>query len=208
MPLYDFRRVNLEDLKAAYFDDNGIHAPTEATRATVAAAVELLGSAGLRLKAHRPAPIEATFDLFVDLFNWDGGAWRDWLAERAASRAPSTEGPSKSVQSREVIALFDRWDRFRRDMLSFFDDYDLLISPVNAYPALPHGKASERLEAFSYTMTYSLTGWPAVVVRAGSSPEGLPIAVQIAARPWREDVALAVAAEVEHRLGGWRLPPL
>ena len=60
----------------------------------------------------------------------------------------------------------------------------------------------------SYTTPYSLTGWPAATVRAGSSPEGLPIGVQLVAHPWRDDVALAAAAEVEHALGGYQPPPL
>jgi amidase len=71
-----------------------------------------------------------------------------------------------------------------------------------------HGSTYDRLPAFSYTMTYNLTGWPAVVVRAGSTRGGLPIGVQIVARPWREDVALAVASIIEKDLGGYRCPPL
>jgi amidase len=55
-------------------------------------------------------------------------------------------------------------------------------------------------------MAHNLTGWPAVVVRAGASPAGLPIGVQIAAKAWREDVALAVANVIEERLGGWEPP--
>jgi amidase len=46
------------------------------------------------------------------------------------------------------------------------------------------------------------------VVRGGTSPEGLPIGVQLVARPWREDVALAVAQSLEGALGGWQRPPL
>ncbi len=61
---------------------------------------------------------------------------------------------------------------------------------------------------WAYTLPCSLTGWPCVVVRAGTSPEGLPIGVQIVARPWREDVALAVAQRIESALGGWQRPPL
>jgi len=57
-----------------------------------------------------------------------------------------------------------------------------------------------------YYCTHNLTGWPAVVVRVGTSPEGLPIGVQIAAKAWREDVALAVAKIVEDRCGGWVAP--
>ncbi|MEZ4622254.1 MAG: hypothetical protein R2867_43035 [Caldilineaceae bacterium] len=48
------------------------------------------------------------------------------------------------------------------------------LCPVNAYPALPHGE-DEQIMAFTYTMSFNLTGWPVVVVRAGTSPEGLPI---------------------------------
>ena len=39
-------------------------------------------------------------------------------------------------------------------------------------------------------MTHNLTGWPAAVVRCGRDGGGLPIGVQIAAAPWREDIAL------------------
>ena len=58
----------------------------------------------------------------------------------------------------------------------------LLRCPVCAYPAMHHGTSFEKFPAFSYTMTYNLTGWPAAVVRAGTSPEGLPIGVQVVAR--------------------------
>jgi len=57
-------------------------------------------------------------------------------------------------------------------------------------------------------MTYNLTGWPAAVVRAGTSAEGLPIGVQIVARPWEEHVTLAVARRLEEALGGWQVPPI
>ena len=51
-------------------------------------------------------------------------------------------------------------------------------------------------ESGGYCVAHNLTGWPAAVVRAGTSPEGLPIGVHIAAKPWR-NVALAVAGVIE-----------
>ena len=59
-------------------------------------------------------------------------------------------------------------------------------------------------DQYSYTVPYSLGGNPAVVVRAGTSPEGLPIGVQVVARNWRDYTALAAAAWIEKQLGGWR----
>jgi amidase len=89
----------------------------------------------------------------------------------------------------------------------------VIICPVCAVPALPHGASydPEKIPIwapFSYTMTYNITGWPAAVVRAGTSPEGLPIGVQVVARPWRDDVALAVAQHIEAVTGGWQRPTL
>ncbi len=93
-------------------------------------------------------------------------------------------------------------------MLSFFDFYDAIVCPPCAFPAPQHGATlKEDLDAaFSYSEVYNYVGWPAVVVRGGTSDEGLPIGVQIVARPWREDVALAIAYRLEKELGGWRPP--
>lgn len=75
---------------------------------------------------------------------------------------------------------------------------------------MPHGTTfdQENQLFFSYTMIYNMTGWPGAVVRAGTSADGLPLGAQLVARPWREDVALAAALEVERALGGWQRLPL
>ena len=65
-----------------------------------------------------------------------------------------------------------------------------------------------RMDPTSWTTPFSLAGWPAATVRAGTSPEGLPIGVQLAAGPWRDDAALAAAAAVEAEVGPWPAPPL
>ena len=59
---------------------------------------------------------------------------------------------------------------------------------------------------WSYCTVYNMTGWPGAVVRAGESPDGLPIGVQIVAAPWREDVALALASRIEKSMGGYVAP--
>ena len=98
------------------------------------------------------------------------------------------------------------WDRLQSGMLSFMEHYDLIVCPVSAYPAVPHGATTDIGDGFTYTRIFNLTGWPVVVVRVGVSSEGLPIGVQLVARPWREDVALAAAGHLESVLGGWQPP--
>src|SRR5439155_21993590 len=94
-----------------------------------------------------------------------------------------------TLSSEEVERSLFEWDRFRRNMLSFIEDYDLLICPVADGPAPPHGPATP--EMYRYQLPYSLTGWPVSVVRCGTSPEGLPIGVQLIARAWQDHVAIA-----------------
>jgi len=71
---------------------------------------------------------------------------------------------------------------------------------------MEHGSTYDRLPSFSYTMSSNLTGWPAAVVRGGTTRSGLPIGVQIVARPWREDVALELAQVLQDSLGGFQPP--
>ena len=112
----------------------------------------------------------------------------------------------------ELLAWTRRWDACRRTLLGFLTRYDIIICPVDPHPALPRGVTMQSdfppYGVTAYTKPYSMAGWPSVVVRAGTSPEGMPIGIQIVAGPWQEHLALAVAQAVERALGGWRMPPL
>lgn len=209
----DEQQIQPEGLRAAYHTDNGIAAATPETAAAVEMAAQALGSAGIEAEAYRPDGIEETLNLFMNLMQgWDGGAWVRMLLEQAGtSIAESTlqymlHAPVLPPDG--LVRLIARLDRFRSRMLRVFDAYDLIVSPANAYPALKNGELNQKFSGCSYTMTYNLTGWPAVVVRAGTSSAGLPIGVQIIARPWRDDVALAAAQWIETALGGWRPPEM
>jgi amidase len=217
MPLRDPKGVNLKNLRVSFHTDNGIMTPTRETIQTVQAAAKALADAGVAVEEARPSGIEQTFDLFMGLFVSDGGAGVRMMLDMVGTtevhplmttlQAMQKEG---AMSSAEAGALVFRWDMFRSAMLSFLEHYDVIVCPVNAFPAMHHGQTfqKDKFPAFSYTMSYNLTGWPGAVVRGGTSPEGLPIGVQIVARPWREDVALAVAQHIEAALGGWKRPSL
>ena len=109
----------------------------------------------------------------------------------------------------------------------FFADWtaarlDALICPAHALPALRHGDTAHLSLAGSYLYWANLLGVPAGVVpltrvlaheQAGrptsrdavmrtarevdAASFGLPVGVQVAARPWREDVALSVMGALE-----------
>jgi amidase len=215
VPLGDPGKVNLRGLRVAFHTNNGIATPAPDIAATVNQAAEALAEAGILVEEARPAAIERTYEIYLELFTADGGVGLDALLKEAGTQRvhPLMERVLE-LQRRgaktmpEFAALVGRWDAFRREMLAFMSNYDALLCPVCSFAGMEHGSTYDRLSCFSYTMTFNLTGWPAAVVRGSATPTGLPIGVQIAARPWREDVALAVAQFLQKALGGWQPPRL
>ena len=194
---------------------NGVLAPTAAIQDTVRRAAQALTDIGVVVEEACPQALERFHRLASALAAADGRAW----VRRLLAQAGTTEVhpwlaanlvQAESLPVAEFTKLLEDLDQFRSAMLAFMAHYEVMLCPVNALPALPHGTWREafRQGAASYTQAYNLTGWPGAVVRGGTSPEGLPIGVQIVARPRQEDVALAVAQYLEEALGGWQCPPL
>ena len=215
MPLGDALRVNLKALRVAFHTDNGIETPSQETIDAVLSAAKALEASVYAIEQARPPDIEQTYDIYLGLFTADGGVGLEELLETAGTKQVHPliqrvlelqHSHAKSMAA--FVKLTSQWDALRGSLLSFMERFDVLLCPVCSFTGMVHGSTYDRLPAFSYTMTYNLTGWPAAVVRAGSTREGLPIGVQIVARPWREDVALAVASIIEKALDGYRRPRL
>jgi amidase len=94
----------------------------------------------------------------------------------------------------ENVRLLWDWDRFRRRLLVATAGIDVLVTPATDGPAPPWRESAEG--DYLWTLPWSLTGAPAVVVPVGEE-DGLPVAVQVVGRPWQDHVALAAARLVE-----------
>ena len=97
---------------------------------------------------------------------------------------------------------FRRW--YREEMLKLFTDIDVILAPATPCMAPFIGQQTfmfgdhelpVRANLGIYTQPISFIGLPVVAVPVPLSP--LPIAVQIIAAPWREEVALRVAYALE-----------
>jgi amidase len=212
MPLGDPCAVRLRNLRIAVYTDNGIAAADAEVAQVVRAAATVL-AAEARVEEARPACLENAYDLEMKLLGADGGdgLWQylDALGSRVVH--PLLRGWLEKLEAYQtnlagLQGYWSEWDQYRAEMFGFFRDYDVILCPAYIHTALPHGTSTldENFRGFSHTMAYNLTGWPAAVVRCGESASGLPIAVQVVAHPWREDVALAVAGWLESAFGGWR----
>ena len=109
----------------------------------------------------------------------------------------------------------------RREVLGALEDVDVLIQPTSAAPAgvmsmdgtvASKQQAKQALHRGGYTGPYSLTGTTAMSILCGFSSEGdggLPLALQIAGRPFDEATVLRVGHAYEQATP-WhnRLPPI
>ena len=105
---------------------------------------------------------------------------------------------------------------FRQDFQNAFANCDALLTPVSPTPAFRLG---ERLDdplqmylADIFTIPMNLAGLPALSIPCGLTTDKLPIGLQIAAPPFREDVLLQIGAAFEaatdfHTLKPDRLAP-
>ncbi len=171
------RTAQLKGLRVAWYADDGLAKPTNAVAATVRAASRALAEAGCIVTEERPPGLQEAHQVTL-------GYWGD--------RRMSHE------------RLYKRWDGFRTTMLQFMARFDIVVTPVAPDVAPLYRAKTVPAHVFSYTIPFSLSGNPCVVVRAGSSPEGLPIGVQVVARNWHDDVAMRAARRIEQALGGWR----
>ena len=185
MPVGDMAAVDIRRLRVATYTRMPGASPTLETVAATEAAARALATAGAHVSEARPPRLEEALPITMAYWNRpESASWNRWVPSKDATL------PSEDVERH----LFE-WDRFRRYMALFMEDYDLIVCPVAEAAAPPHGPVP--VETWLYTLPYSLTGQPVAVTQCGTSAEGLPIGVQIVARPWRDDVALAAAAVVE-----------
>ena len=121
--------------------------------------------------------------------------------QRATFAASLTAGPDALARAwREALAA-------RAAALDAFtgpDAFDAVLLPVAGGPAcLPDGSVDvdgttvTGWPVMSHLRVISLLGAPAVSVPVGTGADGLPISVQVVAAPWRDGVALRVAAALE-----------
>jgi amidase len=125
-----------------------------------------------------------------------GGVERTVEAAVTALRVAGATVVEQPVPDVTVVGARLRWDwdRFRRRMLLATGRLDVIVTPAVTEPAPPWRESIDT--DYLWTLPWSLTGAPAVVVPAGSR-DGLPLSVQVVGRPWEDHVALAAAQMIE-----------
>jgi amidase len=180
--------------------------PKAAAREAVASTADLLRSLGHVVRERDP-----DYGQVQPLFGprYARGAWLD--AQRLGRRSElekRTRGLVWVGARMERLAARARAKEASRAarVNAIFDEHDVVMTPVTAAQPLPVGRYEGvgALRAFlgagefaCYTAIWNVTGQPAASVPAGFDADGMPMAVQLVARPDGEATLLVLAAQIE-----------
>jgi Asp-tRNA(Asn)/Glu-tRNA(Gln) amidotransferase A subunit family amidase len=224
-PPVPLREPNLQDLRAntiGFFEDDGLVHVTPETRAAVNAAAQALRSAGFRVEAFRPRTLEQLRKLWWTFFVQCGAMfYASAIAGKEERLSPifneflRIAGARPHFGAAELLSAWAELDLLRAKTLEEMSSHPVLLCPVASIPAFRHGERSwaidgrtvEYLDAVRHTQWFNTLAAPAAVMPVGHSPEGLPIGVQIIARPFEDEIALGIASIVDEAFG-YRPPPL
>jgi Asp-tRNA(Asn)/Glu-tRNA(Gln) amidotransferase A subunit family amidase len=214
-----YRRLSIDELKRipiGFYEDDGLVPVTPETREAVRAAAESLRRQGFRVTPFRPKNFELARKLWWTFFVRCGGMFVDQLVKgREDGLSPTLKGFLEVAHAEPPLSateLLNSWaesDIIRGKLLEEMKEFPILLGPVCSIPAFKHGERKwkvdgvdvEYLDAMRYTQWFNTLGAPAAVVPVGRSPEGLPIGVQIAGRPYEDEIALGIAAAIDPEFG-------
>ncbi len=221
VPLVPFDSLP-RDTTIGWFEDDGIVPVSGETRRAVRQAIGWLEGAGYRVEPFRPEGLELARELWWDIF---GHASRLLLEPLVAGRESEVHPNliefidwtrrAPRLSAERLLNVEIERDLLKARIADQMARYPVLICPVAPIPAFRHGERSWRvdgvdihyLDAWRYTAWFNLLQNPAVSVPVLCTPDGLPIGVQVVARPWEEPLALAAAKVIEHSRGAWVPPP-
>lgn len=202
--------ADISALKVAVHTHNGLVGVQAEMAQTVRSAADALTSQGVTVREDVPAAIAEFGNLYERMRNADGG----WGVQRVLSRW-GTETPGEAlaqrlsegalVPTKDYVDILIEVDDYKTAMSGFMRDYDAILCPPSANPPMRHGAGSKTCyDEWTFLSGFNLTGWPALVLRAGSTAAGLPLGVQIVGRPFADKTVIELARIVENVCGGYR----
>src|SRR5271163_1341550 len=221
-PLQPVTETELLSKPIGILEDDGLVPVTEETREAVRAAARALEERGFETRSFGSASLEAARRLWWKFFVRCGRmllepiihAKEDQLSDtfRYFLTVSRNEPP---LNGDELLHAWTECDHLRSALLHELTPYSALLAPVSSVPAFRHserewlieGRRVEYFDAMRFTQWFNLLSAPAAVVPVGRSIDGLPIGVQIAGRPYQDEVVLSIAEMVDRDFG-YKTPPL
>ncbi len=158
-----------------------------------------------------PAAFRTIWQAGASAIPLDGPALADvepltaWLIDRG-----------RALGARDVVEALAWLAGYERRTVARFAAVDAVLSPLLTRTPPPVGhydpvdgerNFAQQVEITPFTSPINVAGLPAVALPVAQTAEGIPVAVQLVGRPGREDVLLAIGAQLERRLHWERRHP-
>ena len=217
VPLGDHAAVALKNLRVAFYTQPGSGLPRVSSEIAelVKRCASHFAELGCRVVEEAPPRMAELFAKTRIARGAAGGADLRRLFQAHGANAepllPETQGPE--IPSPDYTLALLEMDALKSEQLAWVEHFDLLVGPASAGVPPRADRVSSDPGSAGHGADldpYAINGWPAGVVRAGSSREalGLPLGVQVAGQPWHDHEVLAALAFLEERTGGWQPPAL
>ena len=181
-------------------------------RDAIEKSLETLSGLGAEVREVSIPLVNLAGAIFVGVADTEGAGARD---EILRTRADELDQASRTRLLSASLVPFKVYNRaakarvlLRRQFMSALDKVDVLVSPTSPYPAPLHTALTAPFESAedvrarfffrrAYTGCYSLTALPAISIPGGFTSDGLPIGLQLGARPFAEETLFRVAHAYE-----------
>ncbi len=214
-PLKSSHKVELKDLRIAYYTDADVLEPIAEIENAIVDATKALKRRVSSVQPNYPEILKSVSDLYI--------RYTYSYLERFLVKTLDYYGTDEPAPNlRHLLENIKRSDKsklgeinlevndFRAHMGEFMRNYDIIICPANVSTAVSHSNQPTDYDHNTWfnLYAYNLTGWPAAVVPVGLTDKGLPYGIQIVGKPWCEDQVLAMAKYLEQLFGGFKPPKL
>jgi amidase len=217
VPFGDPAKVDLKALRVAFYTTNGQMDPTPEIQELVKKCVGYFSALGCKVTEDQPPKMKELAEARRKFSEATGGDHMRRLLKKHGTlqASPGLRIDGTPIPSSDFTAACEEMDAIRSEQLAWFEGYDLIVCPASQRAPItldyePPGGRDAARRGGSYTSQYNTTGWPAGVVRAGTSTEeaGLPLGIQAVAQPWRDDVVIAALGFIESKTGGYVKPAI
>ena len=221
VPLRRIRAEELRSLRIGILESGALGDATPETQAAVRRAGQLFTELGFHVEPMNLEGLGRALELWWfffgpvigDLIRHSTKGQEDMLSPMLQEYLAATAAePAVTLES--FMAACTERDLVRADLLRQLRDVPILLSPVSTAPAFKHGEGNYRAgdphdyrDTMRHCQWLNLAGFPGLSLPFGQSPEGLPINIQLIARPFEEELLLAVAETLEQARSPWQKPP-
>lgn len=214
------RPVNVQGARIGVVESYPGVPVSDPVRTAVAKATKDLAAAGFAVEQVSLDGLERAPNLWSYFFNHIparprrdliGGAEASWTATEGLEKLCALPVPTVH----EYLEQLAERDRLRAVALARMEPYAALLLPPSSVVAFPHRErrfpvGEKTIGLFQAMMTatwLNVLGLPGLVLPYGQDAEGIPAGIQLAGKPWEEEVLLEIGARLEEVRGPFPAPP-